>query len=204
MSLTAFHIALMLACSIAGPFPIPLPLPFEDPEPQIPPEPCVEVIDPTSKLGIDCAFTRIDQRVNEFVTSYAYSRMRSVNLVLRNPVAFGLWEAAWDPTITKAMDDGSLTEWEHRYYVTHNWSSYGQAILSMQPGDEVVVNGITVHIKGLFDYPKSSYYNEVAALIDDALPSMRDAAAFQTCVPDSDYNRIVYGTVEHHLIVQGS
>lgn len=119
--------------------------------------------------------------------SYVESRKVEQYYEEREAMAFGPWEAAADHFATDAAADGSLTEWNDDYYVTHDWSQIGQCILSFVPGDEVQVNGRSVTIQGILNYPKDGYYDEVMAIVGEG------AVVFQTCYPDSDYNRIAYG-----------
>lgn len=116
----------------------------------------------------------------------AQSRLRTVMVVPHSPRAYGPWYAEWNPSLDEAPSDGSLAEWDYYYYITHSWSDYGLDILDMQPGDTVTINDKTITIEGIFDYPKQSILDEIIVLVGDA-------TAFQTCVPDEDYNRIVYG-----------
>lgn len=125
-----------------------------------------------------------------FLHAYrTYIEGRIVELVPadREPAAFGPWYAQRDYHATDARDDGSLTEWDDNYFITHEWSSIGQQILSLIPGDVVTVNGMDVRIEGIYNYPKDSVSNEITMITGD------DSVVFQTCYPDSNYNRIAYG-----------
>ncbi len=97
------------------------------------------------------------------------------------------WTAQPDFWAEEARDDGSLTEWADHYYISHWWSDYGQQTLAMRPGDRLSVNGRSIVVQGVFDYPKDSFYEEVMHLLGTK------AVVLQTCIPDSTYNRIVYG-----------
>ena len=120
---------------------------------------------------------------------YAYARRRIVpmSFLMRDPMHYGPWTAHKDYYATDADDNGALTEWEDSYYVTHDWSDYGKQILSIIPGDTVEVNGRTMRVADIFDYPKEAYSNEIWALVGE------DAVVLQTCEPNSDLNRIAYG-----------
>ena len=163
----------------------------QDDVPRAPlPQPCSETALSRAFGALSSGFPRAAiRRVNAWRYNYAYARMRPVSIVPRDPVSTGPWEAEWDSELVEAKDDGSLTEWCDYYYVTHNWSYYGQIILDLQPGDIVTVNGEPVRVEGIFDYPKDSILDEILALAGE------DAVVFQTCVPDEDYNRIVHGHV---------
>lgn len=102
-------------------------------------------------------------------------------------MTFGPWSAAKDYGATDAREDGSITEWADHYYITHQWSEYGQQILSMLPGDKVTVNGKSFIVQAIFDYPKDSFYEEIMRIVGD------QSTVIQTCIPDADYNRIVFG-----------
>lgn len=119
--------------------------------------------------------------------AYVNSRVVEVIPTGRAPLVLGPWEAEEDYHATDASSDGSLTTWADDYYITHDWSEIGQEILSIEPGDTVLVNGTTVLIEDTFNYPKDSYYDEIQELVG------ADAVVFQTCYPDSDYNRIAWG-----------
>lgn len=163
----------------------------QDDVPRAPlPQPCSETALSRAFGALSSGFPRAAiRRVSAWRYNYAYARMRLVSIVPRDPVSTGPWEAEWDSELVEAKDDGSLTEWCDYYYVTHNWSYYGQIILDLQPGDIVTVNGEPVRVEGIFDYPKDSILDEILALVGE------DAVVFQTCVPDEDYNRIVHGHV---------
>lgn len=118
---------------------------------------------------------------------YAVSRVVDVTPDGREPSAFGPWTAQSDYLTEDASEDGSLTQWYDNYYITHEWSSTGVQILSLIPGDTVEVNGQLVTIEGIFNYPKDSYYDEIMTLVGS------DSVVFQTCYPDSTYNRIAWG-----------
>lgn len=119
----------------------------------------------------------------------AYAKSRALPVVPneREAIAFGPWTAEKDYGATDARADGSLTEWADNYYITHSWSEYGQQILTMQPGDSVLVNGRHITVEGAFDYPKAGFYNEIMQVTG------QDALVLQTCFPNSNRNRIVYG-----------
>lgn len=125
--------------------------------------------------------------VESGLRAYAEERVVEVHVSGRDPVAFGPWYAEQDYYATDARDDGSLTEWSDDYFIAHEWSDYGRQILSFEPGDSVTVNGRHVVLEGVFNYPKDSYYDEIELLVGP------DAVVFQTCYPDSEYNRIAYG-----------
>lgn len=121
----------------------------------------------------------------------SYVRSRVVPVVAPDRVEtlnLGPWIAAKDYGATDARYDGSLTEWNDLYYITHDWSEYGQQILALWNGDHVTVNGRTVTVSWVCNYPKDSYYEEVRALAGEA------PVVFQTCYPDSEYNRIVFAS----------
>ena len=120
--------------------------------------------------------------------SYVRSRVVPIIAPDRNEALnLGPWTAVKDYGATDARSDGSLTEWNDLYYITHDWSEYGQQILALWNGDHVTVNGRTVTVSWVCNYPKDSYYEEVRALGGAEVP-----VVFQTCYPDSDYNRIVF------------
>lgn len=132
--------------------------------------------------------TAVDVCFKSWFNAYANSRVIYVEPQVREPLEFGPWTAVQDFGTTDAHDDGSLTEWASNYYITHDWSDYGQQILALTPGDTVSVNGRQVHVDGLFNYPKDSFYEEIVEVCGS------DKVIFQTCYPDSEQNRVVYGT----------
>lgn len=85
-----------------------------------------------------------------------------------------------------APEDGSLSEWAPHYYVAHAYGEYGKAILGLEPGDEITVNGNLVTVEGAITMPMYSPYEDVMREVG------WDATVFQTCVPDSDDCRFVY------------
>ena len=130
-----------------------------------------------------CAFGSI----NDWYDVYATSRIRELTYGPRERIAFGPWQARAEYGTPEAAADGALTEWADNYYITHEWSDYGIQILHMIPGDTVTVNGHTFVVEGAFEYPKKSFLNEVRQVTDET------AIILQTCVPNQDRNRIVFG-----------
>ena len=124
---------------------------------------------------------------HQLLRAYAESRIVSLTYPLLEPAHYGPWSAHKDYYATDADADGALTEWEESYYVTHDWSYYGERILSIIPGDTVEINGRTMEVSDIFDYPKAAYSDEIWELVG------KDAVILQTCEPDSDLNRIAYG-----------
>ncbi len=120
--------------------------------------------------------------------AYVAPRVVEVEPEPREATSFGPWTAEKEYLTEDARNDGSLTEWYDNYYITHDWSDIGQQILSLIPGDHVVVNGRELRIEGIFNYPKDSYYDEIIHLVGS------NKVVLQTCYPDSEYNRIVYGS----------
>ncbi len=114
------------------------------------------------------------------------SRVREVDLVARDALSFGPWQARDDIDALEASDTGELTCWQVDYYITHNWSEYGQGILDMQGGDWVTINGRDLVVRRVLDYPKDGTLGEVYELADEG------DVVLQTCVPGSDYNRLVF------------
>lgn len=118
--------------------------------------------------------------------AYVQSRIVEIEPTQREPQSFGPWFAHKDYFATDAHDDGSLTEWYDEYFISHEWSETGKQILTFIPGDTVEVNGLRVQIASIYNYPKDSYYDEITAVTGDNV-------VFQTCYPNSDYNRICFG-----------
>lgn len=126
--------------------------------------------------------------VSGWFSAYVASRVVEVTPSRTETASFGPWTAEKEYGTTDAREDGSLTEWADNYYITHEWSPIGQQILSFVPGDTVTVNGRTVKIQRILNYPKESFSDEILEL------SGPDAVVFQTCYPNSDENRIAFGT----------
>lgn len=120
---------------------------------------------------------------------YVTSRMYVVTLPAHDPLIFGPWYAGVDYGATEAPDDGSISQWDDDYFITHHWSDYGQAIRTLLPGDYIIINDVTVQVEGVFDYPRDATLAEVLEAAG------WDAVVFQTCEPDTDLNRIAYGYV---------
>jgi len=118
--------------------------------------------------------------------TYASMRVRAVAYDVREPRAFGPWDAPVDLDAQEANNDGLLTQWSENYYIAHDWSDFGPQITSMVPGDTVVINGRRMVVKDIFDYPRDAYLDEVRELVG------YDSAVLQTCETGTDYNRIVY------------
>ena len=124
---------------------------------------------------------------DRWLTAYVDSRIIGVQLNDRALASFGPWNARAEFGTTDASEDGSLTEWADHYYITHDWSDYGKQILTMQPGDTITVNNRTFVVSDVCNYPKDSFYDEIVHFAG------KEAVILQTCYPDSDENRIVYG-----------
>lgn len=162
-----------------------------------------ETTNALAQRGIATQITAIDQCWDAWFLAYVSSRVvNSVPgvtfspAVSNEPVSFdpaknttyGPWKAEADYGAADAREDGSVTEWADHYYITHQWSEYGQQILAMRPGDKVSVNGRECVVQAIFDYPKDSFYEEIIRIVG---PS---ALVLQTCIPNASYNRIVFGS----------
>lgn len=119
---------------------------------------------------------------------YAISRIVPMSYEARENVSFGPWVAPRDIGATDANDDGLITEWAELYYVTHDWSEYGQQIRQMIPGDALAINGKGVLVVDIFDYPRDAYLEEIREIVG------QDAVVLQTCEPGTPNNRIVWCT----------
>lgn len=119
---------------------------------------------------------------------YAVSRIVPMTYEERENVSFGPWVAPRDIGATDANEDGLITEWAERYYVTHDWSEYGQQIRQMIPGDALAINGNGVLVVDIFDYPRDAYLEEIREIVGS------DAVVLQTCEPGTPNNRIVWCT----------
>lgn len=137
--------------------------------------------------GCRFVFTAFDQLFWDALEVYAQGRVVELNLASREPQHFSGWVAYEDLFATDADPNGKLTLWEDEYYITHDWSPYGQQILAIIPGDTVEINGRTLHVQGVFCYPKEAYDDELRALLGF------DTVILQTCEPNTNLNRIVYG-----------
>lgn len=140
----------------------------------------------------DACFGSLDAAIDAYfdvLRTYALSRVHTISYEAREPAAYGPWVAPEELEATEANDDGLLTKWSENYYIAHDWSEYGPQIASMVPGDTVAVNGQTITVKGVFDYPREAYLDEIRVLVGYG------AAVLQTCETGTDLNRIVYGEV---------
>lgn len=118
---------------------------------------------------------------------YVLGRVVPITLTYEANQSYGPWNAVKDYEAVEASNEGLLTEWDDEYFITHDWSEYGQQIRTMVPGDTVTINGRQITVKDVFDYPKDAYLGEIRELIGS------DSLIMQTCEPNSDLNRIVYG-----------
>lgn len=128
-----------------------------------------------------------EQAYHDALLAYAQSRVVPMSPADREPVLFSAWVAYEDLGAPEADPDGRLTLWDDDYFITHTWSYYGKRILTMIPGDNVEINDRLINVQGIFDYPKEAYHDELRALVG------QDTVIIQTCEPDSNLNRIVYG-----------
>ena len=173
--------ALLGACSLSSE-----PVAEPEPEPE-PPTASASLAPALEKMPAQLEEHLLDDAFHRWFDAYVHSRIIELSLNDREAVSFGPWAARQEIGAEDAASDGALTEWATDYYITHNWSDYGQEILSMQPGDTVSVNGRPLVIEEVFNYPKASYYEEIVQIAGE------NAIVFQTCYPDSDQNRIAYG-----------
>ena len=133
--------------------------------------------------GIDAGKRVFESELHE----YALGRVVSLSYTSQESMVFDGWVAYDDLDGTEASPDGLLTQWAEGYYVTHDWSEYGQLILTMVPGDQVVIDGVPIDVVEIFDYPKEAYLRELRAVVDEG------RVILQTCEPGEDLNRIVVG-----------
>lgn len=137
--------------------------------------------------GVSWGANASAQNFQNTLYEYARSRVVPLSYTSHETMLFDGWKAYDDLGATEANPDGLLTQWDEGYYVTHEWSTYGKQILTMVPGDQVIINGRLIDVVDFFDYPKDAYVDELRSLVD-----MR-FVILQTCEPDSDLNRIVVG-----------
>ena len=135
--------------------------------------------------GIDAGKRVFESELRE----YALGRVVSLSYTSQESMVFDGWVAYDDLDGTEASPDGLLTQWAEGYYVTHDWSEYGQQIRQMIPGDAVVINGRGILVSDIFDYPREGYLEEIREVVGP------DVIVLQTCEPDTPNNRIVYGTI---------
>ena len=88
------------------------------------------------------------------------------------------WDAVENLDFESANEDGSLSEWQQDWYISHDWSDYGIAIANLEPGDAVTVNGSTVLILGRDAWPAGSINWDIFDAIG------WDKTVFQTCLGD--------------------
>ena len=141
----------------------------------------------TIVLACKYAMRVSDDCYAQWYQSYLASRIVRLAFPEREPLGFGPWDAREEYGTADAAEDGSLTEWAWQYFITHDWSDYGQQILTMEPQDIVTINGLTFEVEDAFDYPKDGYLEEVRDIVGE------DVVVIQTCEPSSTLNRIVYG-----------
>lgn len=88
------------------------------------------------------------------------------------------WEAVENLNFDSANEDGSLSEWQEDWFISHDWSDYGYVIANLEPGDAVTVNGETILILGREEWPKGSINWDIYDAIG------WDKTVFQTCLGD--------------------
>ena len=159
-----------------------------EPEPSVPPTAHVTLAPQLHEVSEALDEHLIPDAFACWYDAYTASRIVELQLNDREPVDFGSWTARREFGAEDAASDGALTEWADDYFVTHDWSDYGQDILCMQPGDTVSINGKPITIQRIFNYPKDGFYEEIMNIADD------DVLILQTCYPDSTFNRIAYGS----------
>jgi len=97
-----------------------------------------------------------------------------------------IWEAVDTVNLDSANEDGSLSEWQTDWYISHDWSDYGYVIARLEPGDAVTVNGRTILILGREIWPAGSINWDIYDAIG------WDKVVFQTCLGDEEI-WIAYG-----------
>lgn len=151
-------------------------------------EPSADIVNALSLSQLSKVIEAGSKTYRTALLGYAQGRQRTLEYAVRNNEVFGPWDAYENHLAEEADPDGRITEWQNHYYITHDWSEYGQQILTIIPGDQVVINGRTMQVYNMFDYPKSSYSDEIWALVG------ADSVVIQTCdTQDETLNRIVYG-----------
>lgn len=139
--------------------------------------------------GRSCRLTETGAYVvsHRLFRDYVLARVVPITMTYDSNQYFGPWTAPEDFEAEEANNDGLITQWDEDYFITHDWSEYGQQIRVMVPGDTVEINGRQITVRGLFDYPKEAYLGEIREVVG------WDCLVMQTCEPESDLNRIVYG-----------
>ena len=109
---------------------------------------------------------------------------------LEQPALVPLFDSASVPSFDSeaAPDDGAVGLWAEGYYIVHSYAPEGQAVLSMQEGDAFEIDGVTHEVEGVLTISQFAQLGEVY----EAAGSDR-YTFLQTCVPDSDWVRVVYG-----------
>ena len=104
------------------------------------------------------------------------------------------WVAVENVNFDSANEDGSLSEWQTDWFISHDWSDYGIAIANLEPGDVVTVNGKTILVLGRQLWPSGSINWDIYDQIG------WDKVVFQTCLGDESvwiaYGVPVYPTPE--------
>lgn len=100
------------------------------------------------------------------------------------------WVAVENVNFDSANEDGSLSEWQANWFISHDWSDYGAVIATLNAGDAVTVNGQTVLILGRSEWPSGSINWDIYDVIG------WDKIVFQTCLGDSAI-WIAYGLPVH-------
>lgn len=94
-----------------------------------------------------------------------------------------------------APENGELGLWADGYYVAHDWSRPGRAILRMGPGDDVCVDGRRLRVLGTFRISRKATYGEVREKAR-ACAGTGDVVMFQSCIDGTDDNLVAYSVCE--------
>lgn len=86
-----------------------------------------------------------------------------------------------------AHDDGSVVEWAPGWFNAHSTSSWGQLMLALEVGDEVMVNGETATVTNLVAVSELMPYEDIREQI-----AGWDTICFQTCIE---------GTGQHLMVI---
>ena len=97
---------------------------------------------------------------------------------------------------TEAPSNGSLGVWKGSadvsdnlgdYYITHDYSFYGQRILKSKINDTFIIKGQKYKIYDIFKVKNTTVYNDIKNKVE----GNGETASIQVCIPNTDMYQII-------------
>jgi len=86
-----------------------------------------------------------------------------------------VWNSVESFLTNEAPNYDAIGFWFYHHYIAHSWTSYGQAILALEEGDVLSIDGHMLRVDSFYYGPKGQKAHEVYDIVG------RDAWMLQTC-----------------------